>query len=69
MRGNPLAYFPAVGNLATVQRVMANLTQHPAVGRDIEPARRARNYVMALELFVAGAALTAPTIPPQDIGP
>ena len=43
--------------------------QYPAVARNIEPARRARYDVMALEFFAAAAALTAPAVPPQHKGP
>ena len=38
---------------------MARHAQYPAVGRNIEPARRARYNVMALEFFGAPAVLTA----------
>ena len=37
--------------LATVEPVMAGGTERTAVARNIEPARRARYNVMALELF------------------
>ena len=69
VRGNPLAYFPAVGNLAPVQAIVTRHAQRSTVGRDIEPARRARNYVMALQFFFAATALAAPAITSQDGGP
>ena len=48
---------------------MAQQAQHSAIARYIEPARRSRDDVMTFEAFFAAAALTPPTVTPQDIGP
>ena len=54
--------------LAPVNLIVANYTNCPAVGRNIEPARRPRHNVMALEFLGAPAALTAIAVPQQHKG-
>ena len=48
---------------------MASQAQRPAVGRDIEPARRARNDVVTFEAFFPATTHTSPAVPTQDVGP
>ena len=55
--------------LATVERVMAQHAQRPAIGRNIEPAVNFLNYVMSLKPICSEASSAAPAIPPQHIGP
>ena len=59
---------PEVKRLAPVQRVMAQNAQNSYVGRNIEPASGARDYVMRFEAFFSAAPLTT-TVTMQDERP
>ena len=57
------------GASATVNLIVANLTKNPAIARNIQTASGSRNQMVAFEAFFAEAALTAPAIALEAIGP